>query len=144
MYACTPKIFKDKPKLFNSVAKGIFPGQFTPTTMHFLLRLMHEKGVLTRLFTQNIDTMERLVRSKKKKQCTLTSICPNTRGNPSHLVFLRQSKPNLGPKPGRIKSIAPLRVRHSVYAIVRMPLLRCRSLLFGTILLGWNTERQNS
>jgi NAD-dependent SIR2 family protein deacetylase len=60
-------MFREKPGLFNSVAKGIFPGQFIPTATHFFLRLLHEQGLLHRLFTQNIDTMERLVGIPREK-----------------------------------------------------------------------------
>jgi hypothetical protein len=37
----------------------MWPGHFDPTPTHFFLRLLEEKGVLKRVFTQNIDTLER-------------------------------------------------------------------------------------
>ncbi|XP_075554408.1 sirtuin 2 isoform X2 [Dermacentor variabilis] len=35
-------------------------GYFRPTLSHYFLRLLHEKGLLLRLYTQNIDCLERL------------------------------------------------------------------------------------
>jgi NAD-dependent SIR2 family protein deacetylase len=33
-------------------------GSYQPTTTHLFLRLLHEKGLLLRVFTQNIDGLE--------------------------------------------------------------------------------------
>ncbi|KAH7931795.1 hypothetical protein HPB52_025290 [Rhipicephalus sanguineus] len=35
-------------------------GYFRPTLSHYFLRLLHQKGLLLRLYTQNIDCLERL------------------------------------------------------------------------------------
>jgi NAD-dependent histone deacetylase SIR2 len=37
----------------------LLPGKYEPTAAHFFIRLLHEKGLLLRCFTQNIDTLER-------------------------------------------------------------------------------------
>lgn len=42
------------------MAKEIYPGKYYPTKTHYFIRLLKEKGVLLRNFTQNIDTLERL------------------------------------------------------------------------------------
>lgn len=52
--------FNRDPVPFNLQAKEMLPGKFQPTATHFFLRLLKEKGLLTRVYTQNIDTMERL------------------------------------------------------------------------------------
>jgi NAD-dependent deacetylase sirtuin 2 len=39
-------------------AKELFPGQFKPTPGHNFIRLLHDKGLLLRCFTQNIDSLE--------------------------------------------------------------------------------------
>jgi len=50
--------FNINPKPFYEVVKGIYPGQFHPTKAHYFVRLLAEKGLLLRQFTQNIDTLE--------------------------------------------------------------------------------------
>ena len=41
------------------LAKEMWPGTFAPTATHCFLKLLETKGVLRRVFTQNIDTLER-------------------------------------------------------------------------------------
>lgn len=36
----------------------LFPGTFVPTPAHFFIKLLHDKGLLLRCFTQNIDSLE--------------------------------------------------------------------------------------
>ena len=43
---------------FSLLAKELFPGQFEPTPTHYFIRLLHEKGLLLRCFSQNIDSLE--------------------------------------------------------------------------------------
>lgn len=52
--------FEEKPDAFYQLAAELWPGRFQPTPTHSFLRLLHEKGVLRRVFTQNIDGLERL------------------------------------------------------------------------------------
>lgn len=52
--------FNSKPQPFFTLSKELYPGNFQPTLTHYFLRLLHEKGKLLRVFTQNIDTLERL------------------------------------------------------------------------------------
>ncbi|GBP13394.1 NAD-dependent protein deacetylase sirtuin-2 [Eumeta japonica] len=51
--------FCQNPKPFFMLAKELFPGNFKPTISHYFIRLLHEKGLLLRHYTQNIDTLER-------------------------------------------------------------------------------------
>ena len=51
--------FKENPQPFVQLAQELFPGRFNPTKSHFFLRLLQDKGLLTRLYTQNIDGLER-------------------------------------------------------------------------------------
>lgn len=37
----------------------MYPGQYKPTLSHYFLRLLSDKGLLLKLFTQNIDCLER-------------------------------------------------------------------------------------
>jgi len=51
-------ILKKNPKPFFHLAKELYPGNFAPTPTHYFIRLLEEKGVLLRCYTQNIDTLE--------------------------------------------------------------------------------------
>eukprot|EP00854_Cymbomonas_tetramitiformis_P028565 gene28565-35425_t len=52
--------FQTKPAAFYRLAKELYPGQYKPTPCHHFLKLLHSKGVLRRIYTQNIDSLERL------------------------------------------------------------------------------------
>nr|XP_033811473.1 NAD-dependent protein deacetylase sirtuin-2 isoform X2 [Geotrypetes seraphini]XP_033811474.1 NAD-dependent protein deacetylase sirtuin-2 isoform X2 [Geotrypetes seraphini] len=52
--------FKSNPEPFFTLARELYPGQFKPTVCHYFLRLLKEKGLLQRCYTQNIDTLERV------------------------------------------------------------------------------------
>ncbi|XP_003740400.1 NAD-dependent protein deacetylase sirtuin-2 [Galendromus occidentalis] len=51
--------FKRNPVPFFELAKELMPQKLKPTLAHHFLKLMDEKGLLLRLYTQNIDTLER-------------------------------------------------------------------------------------
>ncbi|EER08098.1 NAD-dependent deacetylase sirtuin-2, putative [Perkinsus marinus ATCC 50983] len=53
--------FKKNPYPFYHFAKHLWPtGQHRPTPTHYFVRLLQEKGLLHRMYTQNIDGLERL------------------------------------------------------------------------------------
>lgn len=52
--------FRERPQPFFTLAKELYPGKFKPTACHCFVRLLHEKGLLLRNYTQNIDTLERI------------------------------------------------------------------------------------
>lgn len=52
--------FKSNPKPFYTLAKELYPGQYVPTKFHFFMKLLQEKKLLHRVYTQNIDTLERV------------------------------------------------------------------------------------
>lgn len=54
--------FREKPDAFYMLAKELYPGNFVPTYCHYFIRLLHEKGILLRNYTQNIDTLERIAK----------------------------------------------------------------------------------
>lgn len=54
----TLSFFRQNPKPFFALAKELMPGNFQPTISHHFLRLMEHKGMLCRLYTQNIDQLE--------------------------------------------------------------------------------------
>ncbi|XP_017773603.1 PREDICTED: NAD-dependent protein deacetylase sirtuin-2 [Nicrophorus vespilloides] len=47
-------------KPFFMLAKELYPGTFKPSKSHYFIKLLEEKGLLLRHYTQNIDTLERV------------------------------------------------------------------------------------
>uniref|UniRef100_A0A5K3EV32 NAD-dependent protein deacetylase n=1 Tax=Mesocestoides corti TaxID=53468 RepID=A0A5K3EV32_MESCO len=52
--------FHSNPKPFFEVARRLYRPYAKPTTAHYFIRLLHEKGVLLRHYTQNVDQLERI------------------------------------------------------------------------------------
>ncbi|XP_027900787.1 NAD-dependent protein deacetylase sirtuin-2 isoform X1 [Xiphophorus couchianus] len=52
--------FKNHPEPFFALARELYPGQFKPTICHYFIKMLKDKGVLRRCYTQNIDTLERV------------------------------------------------------------------------------------
>ncbi|KAH8704746.1 putative SIR2 family histone deacetylase [Talaromyces proteolyticus] len=51
--------FRENPVPFYTLAKELYPGKYRPTIAHSFITLLHKKGLLLKLFTQNIDCLER-------------------------------------------------------------------------------------
>ncbi|XP_063108093.1 NAD-dependent protein deacetylase sirtuin-3, mitochondrial isoform X3 [Cavia porcellus] len=54
------EFFFHNPKPFFTLAKQLYPGNYRPNITHYFFRLLHDKGLLLRLYTQNIDGLERV------------------------------------------------------------------------------------
>lgn len=52
--------FHHNPNPFFTLAKELYPGNYQPNLTHYFVRLLHQKGQLLRMYTQNIDGLERL------------------------------------------------------------------------------------
>ncbi|KAL7061942.1 hypothetical protein AAHC03_01991 [Spirometra sp. Aus1] len=53
--------FKRRPKAFYTLAQELYPtGRYRPNVTHYFLRMLHEKSLLRRVYTQNIDGLERV------------------------------------------------------------------------------------
>lgn len=52
--------FRETPQAFFKLAKDLYPGTFKPTPSHYFVKMLEEKGLLLRHYTQNIDTLERI------------------------------------------------------------------------------------
>lgn len=52
--------FRQHPEPFFRLARELFPQNIRPTASHFFLKLLHEKALLSRVYTQNIDCLERV------------------------------------------------------------------------------------
>ncbi|EOD17840.1 NAD-dependent deacetylase SIRT2, partial [Emiliania huxleyi CCMP1516] len=50
--------YRRNPKPFQRLCKELWPGNFAPSPTHYFFKLLHDKGKLRRVFTQNIDSLE--------------------------------------------------------------------------------------
>lgn len=78
--------FRRNPEPFFKLAKRLFPETLKPTPCHYFIRLLDEKGLLKRCFTQNIDALEYLAGLPDEKIVTAhgshrTSKCMSCRKN---------------------------------------------------------------
>jgi len=51
--------FRNNPMPFYELAHELYPGKYKPTIAHAFIKLLYDKGKLLKLFTQNIDCLER-------------------------------------------------------------------------------------
>jgi len=65
------EVFRDNPKIFYNFAKMVLPSTTKYSPTHAFLRLLQDKDKLLRVYTQNIDNLERLagVEEGKLVQC---------------------------------------------------------------------------
>lgn len=66
--------------LIHSVRASLRAGNYKPTPTHFFIKLLHDKGLLLRAFTQNIDSLEHEVRNSGSKcvpgnRCSCMHVC---------------------------------------------------------------------
>ncbi|CAB58129.1 NAD-dependent protein deacetylase hst2 [Schizosaccharomyces pombe] len=52
--------FRKNPRPFYELAHELMPEKYRPTYTHYFIRLLHDKRLLQKCYTQNIDTLERL------------------------------------------------------------------------------------
>ncbi|XP_053574742.1 NAD-dependent protein deacetylase sirtuin-3 [Bombina bombina] len=52
--------FTYNPEPFFSLAQELYPGKYKPNFVHYFVKLLHDKGLLLRCYTQNIDGLERM------------------------------------------------------------------------------------
>ncbi|XP_071809246.1 NAD-dependent protein deacetylase sirtuin-3, mitochondrial-like [Asterias amurensis] len=52
--------FHRDPRPFFTLAKELYPGTYRPNYVHYFVRMLHDKGLLLRMYTQNIDGLERM------------------------------------------------------------------------------------
>lgn len=53
------EFFRENPKPFYALARELYPGRYRPTIAHSFVKLLSDKGMLLKHFTQNIDCLER-------------------------------------------------------------------------------------
>ena len=54
----TLSYFRETPEAFYTLAKEMWPDNFTPTPTHHFISELHKRGMLLRCYTQNIDSLE--------------------------------------------------------------------------------------
>ncbi|XP_010888638.1 SIRT1 domain-containing protein isoform X2 [Esox lucius] len=52
--------FSNDPRPFFSLAKELYPGRHRPNYIHYFIHMLHHKGLLLRMYTQNIDGLEKI------------------------------------------------------------------------------------
>ncbi|CDQ68046.1 unnamed protein product [Oncorhynchus mykiss] len=52
--------FSNDPRPFFSLAKELYPGSHRPNYIHYFIHMLHLKGLLLRMYTQNIDGLEKI------------------------------------------------------------------------------------
>ncbi|KAI8576481.1 hypothetical protein K450DRAFT_256930 [Umbelopsis ramanniana AG] len=61
--------FRENPQIFYSFAREIYPSNFEPSPSHQFVKLLEEKDVLLRNYTQNIDTLEHKAKITRVINC---------------------------------------------------------------------------
>jgi len=61
----TLDFFLDNPNPFYKLAPSLLPEKFHPSKTHYFIKLLEEKGLLLRHFTQNIDMLESIAHVNK-------------------------------------------------------------------------------
>ncbi|KAI9926650.1 hypothetical protein ASPWEDRAFT_724733 [Aspergillus wentii DTO 134E9] len=51
--------FRSNPRPFYALARELAPGRYRPTISHSFIKLLYDKGMLLKHFSQNIDCLER-------------------------------------------------------------------------------------
>ena len=62
--------FRERPDAFYLLARELWPDNYTPTPVHYFVKLLHDKGMLLRCFTQNIDSLEAATGLPRDKAAT--------------------------------------------------------------------------
>jgi NAD-dependent SIR2 family protein deacetylase len=106
------QFFKDNPKPFCTLAKEMFPGRHRPTTTHAFLKLLQDKGLLLRCYTQNIDTLERVAGIEPDRLVeahgSFASVsCVECRGTAALRDYREQIDQSVVPRCGRTFDIVP-------------------------------------
>ncbi|KAH8868194.1 NAD-dependent protein deacetylase Sirt2 [Schistosoma japonicum] len=52
--------FQHDPRPFFEIARRLYRPEAKPTLAHYFIKLLHDKGLLLRHYTQNVDSLERL------------------------------------------------------------------------------------
>ncbi len=50
--------FRSDPQPFYTLSKELYDPSYKPTKTHYFIKLLHDKGLLRRCYTQNIDSLE--------------------------------------------------------------------------------------
>eukprot|EP00906_Rhabdomonas_costata_P026895 RCo038284 len=89
--------FRQHPEPFYILAKEMWPGNFDPTDAHLFIKLLEQKGVLRRNYTQNIDCLERAAKINPEllMECHGTFATAHTIDPPHKAVPIEEIKARL-------------------------------------------------
>ena len=59
--------FYRNPQPFFHLAKELYPGRYLPNIIHYFIRYLYDQNILHRVYTQNIDGLERSMLKSKEK-----------------------------------------------------------------------------
>ena len=59
--------FQEHPEPFFALVKEMYPKSYKPTPCHYFLRMLYERGLLLRHYTQNVDALERIAGIPEEK-----------------------------------------------------------------------------
>ncbi|CAB1338861.1 unnamed protein product [Coregonus sp. 'balchen'] len=68
--------FHHNPNPFFALAKELYPGNYQPNLTHYFVRLLHDKGQLLRMYTQNIDGLERYYQGEELRPDIMKGTVP--------------------------------------------------------------------
>ena len=60
--------FYRNPQPFFHLAKELYPGRYFPNIIHYFIRYLYDQNILHRVYTQNIDGLERSTLKSKEKR----------------------------------------------------------------------------
>uniref|UniRef100_A0A8C2YWD6 Sirtuin 3 n=1 Tax=Cyclopterus lumpus TaxID=8103 RepID=A0A8C2YWD6_CYCLU len=74
--------FHQNPRPFFALARELYPGRYRPNPTHYFVRLLHQKRQLLRMYTQNIDGLERRAYSPPPINTNVPPARRDERGGP--------------------------------------------------------------
>ena len=87
--------YRNNPSPFCTLASEIWPGNHLPTLTHAFLKVLSDKGLLLRLYTQNIDGLEVLAGVPEEKVVEVSGRPSSLRVNPLRIRFYFSNLPSL-------------------------------------------------
>ncbi|KPP78533.1 NAD-dependent protein deacetylase sirtuin-3, mitochondrial-like [Scleropages formosus] len=145
--------FSNDPRPFFSLAKELYPGCHKPNYIHYFIRMLHLKGLLLRMYTQNIDGLEKMCGIPEEK---LVEAHGSFKSASCHLCYTPFSAHEAKIEPfaslvDTVRSTVPrlLLNRHPVGPFLRVPLRRSDYMELGDLedsvrrlaeILGWHQD----
>lgn len=109
--------FSDNPQPFFSLAKVLYPGSHRPNYIHYFIRVLHHKGLLLRMYTQNIDGLEKCESELKGNLLNpeMSLYACETLFISIKETYFKKTKPNIKSKKSQLCSL----IRWTFWALFR-------------------------